>query len=70
MLFGTKRYPMIEERRANSTAQRTDVSVKEGGRQIEYKDQDPRIHAMWLKDMRANGVASQMGKYIDEAPFK
>lgn len=70
MLFGTKRYPIIEERRANSTAQRTDVSVKEGGRQIEYKDQDPRVHAMWLKEMRANGVASQMGKYIDESQFK
>ena len=68
-LFGTKRYPIIEERRANSQTQRTDVSIKEGGRQLEYKDQDPRIHAMWLKEMRANGVPSKMGKYIDESVF-
>jgi oxalate decarboxylase/phosphoglucose isomerase-like protein (cupin superfamily) len=69
-LFGSKRYPIIQERRGNSETKRTDVSVKEGGRQVEYQDQDPRIHAMWLKDMRANGVPSQMGKYIDESPFK
>jgi oxalate decarboxylase/phosphoglucose isomerase-like protein (cupin superfamily) len=69
MLFGTKRYPIILERRANSEGKRTDISVKEGGRQIEYKDQDPRVHALWLKEMRANGVPSQMGKYIDESVF-
>ena len=69
-LFGSKRYPIIGERKANSLTQRTDLSVKEGGRQIEYKDQDPRVHAMWLKDMKANGVPSQMGKYIDEKPFE
>ncbi|MFM2130072.1 MAG: hypothetical protein RL477_1618 [Pseudomonadota bacterium] len=65
-LFGTKRYPIIEERRANSTTTRTDVSLKRGGRQIEYEDQDPRIHETWLGEMRANGVASRMGKYFDE----
>lgn len=69
VLFGTKRYPIILERRAHSEGQRTDVSVKDGGLQIEYKDQDPRIHAMWLKEMRANGVPSRMGKYIDESVF-
>jgi len=68
-LFGTKRYPIIEERRANSLVTRTDISIKEGGRQIEYADQDPRIHEMWLKDMRANGVASRMGDYIDESRY-
>ena len=69
ILFGSKRYPIILERRANSEQQRTDTSVKEGGRQIEYRDQDPRIHAMWLKEMRANGVPSLMGKHIDESAF-
>ncbi len=68
-LFGTKRYPIIEERRANSLVTRTDISIKEGGRQIEYADQDPRIHEMWLKDMRANGVASRMGDHIDESRY-
>jgi hypothetical protein len=69
ILFGSKRYPITLERRANSEQQRTDTSVKEGGRQIEYRDQDPRIHDMWLKEMRANGVGSLMGKHIDESAF-
>lgn len=66
ILFGTKRYPIVQERRGNSEGKRTDVSIKEGGRQIEYTDQDPRIHAMWLNELRANGVPSHMGKYLDE----
>ena len=68
-MIGTKRYPIIEDRRANSMTTRTDRSVKEGGRQIEYADQDPRIHAMWLKEMRTNGVPSRMDKHIDESQF-
>ena len=43
-----------------------DVSVKEGGRQIEYEHQDPRIHAIYLDELRRHGVQSAMGKFIDE----
>ena len=32
------------------------VSVKLGGDQIEYEDQDPRIHEIWLEEMRKNGI--------------
>ncbi len=64
--FGTKRYPIVLERRVGSEGRRTDVSVKEGGSQIEYQDQDPRIHALWLQELRKTGVTSQMGKYFDE----
>jgi hypothetical protein len=66
-LFGSKRYPIIGERRANSETRRTDVSLKEGGAQIDYSDQDPRIHAIWLKELRAAGVESRMAKYFDES---
>jgi mannose-6-phosphate isomerase-like protein (cupin superfamily) len=69
-LFGTKRYPIIEERRANSMTTRTDLSIRKGGRQIEYEDQDPRIHALWLKEMRAAGMVSAMGGIFDESKFK
>ena len=31
-------------------------SSKEGGNQIEYEDQDPRIHELWLSEMRKNGI--------------
>ena len=66
-LFGSKRYPIISERRANSQNRRTDTSLKEGGAQIDYAEQDPRIHAMWLKELRAAGIESRMGKYFDES---
>jgi hypothetical protein len=65
--FGTKRYPIVWERRVGSEGRRTDVSIKEGGAQIEYADQDPRIHSLWLAELRKTGVKSQMGKYFDES---
>ncbi len=64
--FGSKRYPIIEARRRGSEGRRTDVSIKEGGCQIEYEDQDPRIHKIWLDEIRKSGVQSKMGKYFDE----
>jgi hypothetical protein len=53
-------------RRAGSENNRSDVSLKKGGRQIEYEDQDPRIHALWLKALRRTGVKSRMGDVFDE----
>jgi len=35
-------------------------SVKEGGNQIEYKDEDPEIRQMFKDALKKNGVASQM----------
>ena len=64
--LGSKRYPVIQVRRAGSEGQRTDVSIKEGGRQIEYEDQDPRIHRIFLEELRRTGVESRMGKFFDE----
>ena len=58
--FGTKRYPIVWERRVGSQGRGTDVSIKDGGAQIEYTDQDPRIHALWLSELHQNGVVSQM----------
>ena len=40
------------------------TSVKEGGDQIEYEDQDPRIHRIWLEEMRKNGAPPKMEKFI------
>ena len=44
-----------------------DTSVKKGGRQIEYEDQDPRIHRLWLEEIEETGVESDMGGFINEA---
>jgi mannose-6-phosphate isomerase-like protein (cupin superfamily) len=44
------------------------TSIKEGGNQVEYEDQDPRIHALWLDEMRAAGIVPQFDKYEGAAP--
>jgi hypothetical protein len=33
---------------------------------LEYQDQDPRIHYKWLQELKATGVASEMGEIFDE----
>jgi hypothetical protein len=35
-------------------------SVKDGGNQIEYEDQDPRIHQLWLEEMRKAGITPKL----------
>jgi quercetin dioxygenase-like cupin family protein len=42
----------------------TSTSVKLGGDQIEYEDQDPRIHEMFLEACRKNGVEQKMDKFF------
>ncbi|MEE8516742.1 MAG: hypothetical protein V3T02_08910, partial [Alphaproteobacteria bacterium] len=65
--LGSKRYPVIQVRRVGSEGQRSDVSIKQGGRQIEYEDQDPRVHRLYLEELRKTGVDSGMGNIFDEA---
>jgi hypothetical protein len=40
------------------------TSTKEGGDQIEYEDQDPRIHAIWLAELAKHGLTSKMGRFF------
>lgn len=63
--LGSRRYPFIALRRRSAEGGGA-TSVQQGGRQIEYEDQDPRIHRKWLEAMRKNGVASNMGDTFDE----
>ena len=51
-----------------SAARKSDAlkNAKEGGWQIEYADQDPRIHPMFLRELARHGVRSRMGKYFNE----
>lgn len=44
-----------------------DISVRDGGAQIEYKDQDPRIHRIYLDELEKTGARSRMGDVIDES---
>jgi len=63
--IGSARYPFISLRRV-STEGGGSKSVKEGGRQIEYEDQDPRIHRKFLEEIQKTGIASKMSDLFDE----
>lgn len=59
--LGSQRYPLTEAKRRRSLGkpgekQALSRSVKEGGTQIEYEDQDPRIHQIWLAEMRKRNI--------------
>ena len=60
--FGGLRYPTLADKRATFTGM--DVNVKEGGRQIEYEDEDPRIRQIYEEELRKNGVPSRMGEFL------
>jgi cupin superfamily acireductone dioxygenase involved in methionine salvage len=62
---GSMRYPLVAAKRALFDTG-VDTSVKDGGNQIEYQDQDPRIHQVYLQELAKTGVVSGMGKFIDE----
>jgi uncharacterized RmlC-like cupin family protein len=66
---GSQRYPFVASKR-NLFDSGVDTSIKDGGNQIEYEDQDPRIHAIYLSELARTGVESKMGQFIDEAPDK
>ncbi|HWP27512.1 MAG TPA: hypothetical protein VNL39_14330 [Xanthobacteraceae bacterium] len=63
--MGSLRYPFTSDKRRTFTGM--DVSAKDGGCQIEYENQDPRIHKIFLAELAKYGVKSGMGKFIDEA---
>jgi hypothetical protein len=66
--LGSLRYPFTSEKR--NLFMGVDVNVRDGGRQIEYADQDQRIHEIYLAELKKHGVASGMGKHIDESRYR
>lgn len=63
--LGSRRYPFISLRRKSAEGGGS-IPVQQGGRQIEYLDQDPRVHRKWLDAIAKNGVESEMGDIFDE----
>jgi mannose-6-phosphate isomerase-like protein (cupin superfamily) len=59
--IGSRRYPFLTTKR--HADREVDLSIKEGGRQIEYADQDPRIHPLYLRELAANGVECRMTEF-------
>jgi mannose-6-phosphate isomerase-like protein (cupin superfamily) len=66
--LGSHRYPVLA--RKVERKNKPEASVNEGGIQINYEDQDARIHKIWLQELAKTGVASKMGKYFDETSIK
>ena len=62
---GSQRYPFLEAKKHHFD-KGVDTSLNDGGNQIEYEDQDPRIHQIYLEELSKNGVDSKMGAFIDE----
>ena len=55
--WGSQRYPLLK---AWQSSGKVDVSVKDGGNQIEYEDEDPAIRELFEQELAKNGVKSQM----------
>lgn len=65
MNMGNRRYPFTNERKKQAAA--LGVSVKDGGRQIEYEDQDPRLHRMYLDALAKYKAPCLMNEVMDES---
>jgi uncharacterized RmlC-like cupin family protein len=59
--FGGLRYPFTEDKK--KTFMGMDVDVKAGGRQIEYEDQDPRIHQIYVDELAKKGLTPRMDQF-------
>ena len=66
--LGSHRYPVLA--RKVERKNKPEASVNEGGIQINYEDQDPRIHKIWLQELAKTGMSSKMGKYFDETKIQ
>jgi hypothetical protein len=62
MLFGGARYFVSNARKKGYETM--DMSVKVGGNQIEYEDEDPRILELYERELAQRGVHSRMREII------
>jgi mannose-6-phosphate isomerase-like protein (cupin superfamily) len=59
--IGNERYPMLARKLTRREV--FDRSIRDGGLQIDYADQDPRFHPLWLAELARIGVASRMEQH-------
>jgi oxalate decarboxylase/phosphoglucose isomerase-like protein (cupin superfamily) len=55
--WGSRKYPLFKTHGARA---KVDVSVKEGGNQIEYEDEDPEIRKIFEEELARSGVEIRM----------
>lgn len=56
--YGGLRYPFTEERRQHFLG--VDKSVDQGGRQIDYADEEPRIRELYVAELAREGIECRM----------
>lgn len=61
--LGSLRYPFTDSKRKTWFGG-YQTSLKDGGDQIEYEDQNPRIHAMYEEEARRGGFEIRMNAFI------
>jgi len=62
--FSGARYPVLESARRRNEARMSDKSIKLGGSQVEYEDEDPRIFELFRSELAARGAAPNMERYL------
>ena len=60
--FGNRRYNILES--WMKMGEGADVSAKEGGIQVEYEDEDPRILDLYEQECAKHGVTSRMHEFV------
>ncbi|HEY3116547.1 MAG TPA: hypothetical protein VGK54_07395 [Chloroflexota bacterium] len=60
--FGGVRYPVLPSKM--SEYENMDKSREEGGRQVEYEDEDPRILGLYERELAEEGVQSRMREFV------
>jgi hypothetical protein len=67
---GGLRYPLTVQQRRSLLGLKpgergaVSTSIKEGGDQYEYEDQDPRIQKIWVEETKKFGVEQKMDKFF------
>jgi oxalate decarboxylase/phosphoglucose isomerase-like protein (cupin superfamily) len=59
--IGGVRYPLLESKRVSYEAM--DKSQDEGGNQVEYENEDPRIRVLYESELAEEGIESRMAAY-------
>ncbi len=62
LIFGGARYFISSA--GKKLYENLDKSVKDGGHQIEYEDEDPRVLELYEQECATNGVTSRMREIV------
>jgi hypothetical protein len=65
--MGSLRYPMMAEKKRVWLGM--DVSLTDGGNQVEYENQHDDVHKIYLESLLKTGAKSKMSKFVPEDAY-